>query len=218
MLYEEALAAGGNLIMYAGGDIATQQDGTRQAFLKQFPKMQLSIIVDYSKYHDARLDNQFATKSLVPDIIQLQTLQNFPRWKQEGRLFVYKPNGFAKIYDKFKDPQGAWMAVGVIAFSFMYDVAAIGDTPPKSPKDLILPLWKKLPRLIPTMTMPRSIYLSSMQRPMGGIGLHAWRHNSCNLRGGRIHQRLPSTDTRRPSASPAQGPSPRPPRPPHDLS
>lgn len=141
-LYQDALAEGGDLIVYAGGDIPTQQDATKAAFLAQFPKMKLAMIVDYSKFHDVRVDNQFATNTLVPDVVQLQTLQNFPRWNQEGKLLRYKPAGFARVYDKFKDPQGAWIAIGVLAFSFMYDVAAAGDGAPKTPKDLTKPEWK----------------------------------------------------------------------------
>ena len=34
------------------------------------------------------------------------------------------------------------MAIGVLAFSFMYDVAAAGDGAPKTPEDLINPEWK----------------------------------------------------------------------------
>ena len=141
VLYQEALAEGGDLIVYAGGDIPTQQDATKNAFLAQFPKMKLAMIVDYSKFHDVRVDNQFATNTLVPDVVQLQTLQNFPRWNQQDRLLKYKPAGFSKIYDKFKDPQGAWMAIGVLAFSYMFDVAAVGDKAPKTPKDLVNPEW-----------------------------------------------------------------------------
>jgi len=140
-LYQDALTEGGDLIVYAGGDIPTQQDAAKNAFLAQFPKMKLAMIVDYSKFHDVRVDNQFATNTLVPDVVQLQTLQNFPRWNQQSRLLHYKPAGFSKIYEKFKDPQGAWMAIGVLAFSYMYDVAAVGDNAPKTPKDLANPEW-----------------------------------------------------------------------------
>lgn len=60
--------------------------------------MKLNVIVDYSKFHDARIDNQLATGAQVPDVVQLQTLQDYPRWKQEGVLMHYKPNGWDKIY------------------------------------------------------------------------------------------------------------------------
>ncbi|MGH1553390.1 ABC transporter substrate-binding protein [Streptomyces sp. L7] len=141
-LYRAALADGGKLVIYAGGDTPTQQDATKAAFRKRFPEIDLTLIVDYSKYHDVRVDNQFATDTLVPDVVQLQTLQDFTRWKEQGRLLPYKPAGFSKVHDGFKDPQGAWVAIAAVAFSFLYDVAAVGADAPRSPLDLIDPKWK----------------------------------------------------------------------------
>ncbi|WP_328477277.1 extracellular solute-binding protein [Streptomyces sp. NBC_00377] len=141
-LYRAALAEGGKLVIYAGGDTPTQQDGTKAAFLKAFPGIDLTLVVDYSKYHDVRVDNQFATRTLVPDVVQLQTLQDFERWKSQGRLLHYKPAGFSKVYDGFKDPQGAWVAIGAIAFSFMYGTAAVGSDAPRTPLDLVDAKWR----------------------------------------------------------------------------
>ncbi|MFD3835652.1 ABC transporter substrate-binding protein [Streptomyces sp. NPDC058642] len=141
-LYRAALAEGGKLVLYAGGDTPTQQDFTKAAFLKRFPDIDLTLVVDYSKYHDVRVDNQLATDTLVPDVVQLQTLQDFTRWKEQGRLLRYKPAGFSKVYDKFKDPHGAWVAIGAIGFSFMYDTAAVGSGAPRTPLDLVDPKWK----------------------------------------------------------------------------
>lgn len=139
-LYEEAVAAGGKFILYAGGDHAAQADAVKNAFIQRLPKLQPTFVVDYSKYHDVRVDNQFATNRLVPDVVQMQTLQNFPRWKREGRLLNYKPAGFANVHEKFKDSDGAWLAIAVIAFSFMTE-AGLADAP-KAPKDLADPKWK----------------------------------------------------------------------------
>ncbi|MFF3371983.1 ABC transporter substrate-binding protein [Streptomyces sp. NPDC002680] len=141
-LYRAALAEGGKLVVYAGGDTPTQQDGTKAAFKARFPDIDLTLIVDYSKYHDVRVDNQFATDTLVPDVVQLQTLQDFPRWKNEGRLLPYKPAGFSKVYDAFKDPQGAWVATGALAFSFMYSTTTVGSGVRLTPRDLVDPTWK----------------------------------------------------------------------------
>lgn len=141
-LYQAALAEGGKLVVYAGGDTPTQQDGTKAAFKARFPDIDLTLIVDYSKYHDVRVDNQFATDTLVPDVVQFQTLQDFPRWKQEGRLLRYKPAGFSKVYDAFKDPQGAWVATGALAFSFMHSTTGVGSDVRLTPRDLVDPKWK----------------------------------------------------------------------------
>ncbi|WP_406117902.1 ABC transporter substrate-binding protein [Streptomyces sp. NBC_00989] len=143
-LYQDALAEGGKLVVYAGGDLANSGSGAgaRTAFRTRFPEIDLQLIVDYSKYHDVRIDNQFATDTLVPDVVQLQTLQDFTRWKREGRLLHYKPAGFGKLYKKFRDPDGAWISAQVIAFSYVYDIAAAGANAPRSPLDLIDPRWK----------------------------------------------------------------------------
>jgi ABC-type Fe3+ transport system substrate-binding protein len=72
----------------------------------------------------------------------MQTLQDFTRWKREGRLLRYKPAGFSKLYKQFRDPDGAWVAGMVIAFSYLYDVAAAGASAPQTPLDLVDPRWK----------------------------------------------------------------------------
>jgi hypothetical protein len=85
-LYQAARAEGGKLVVYAGGDIAAQQASVVTDFKKQFPDVDLTMVVDYSKFHDVRIDNQLATGTLVADVVHLQTLQNFPRWKKAGHL------------------------------------------------------------------------------------------------------------------------------------
>jgi ABC-type Fe3+ transport system substrate-binding protein len=141
-LYADALKEGGKLVIYAGGDTATQQDSTKKAFLARFPGIDLTLVVDYSKYHDVRIDNQLATNTLVPDVVQLQTLQDFTRWKKAGVLLPYKPAGFSALHRRFRDPEGAWIAGSVIAFSFMYNVAAVGGAAPATPLDLVDPRWQ----------------------------------------------------------------------------
>jgi ABC-type Fe3+ transport system substrate-binding protein len=140
-LYADAKREGGKLVIYAGGDTPDQQDDTKAAFLAQFPDIDLTMVVDYSKFHDARIDNQLATDTLVPDVVQLQTLQDFTRWKSLGVLAPYKPAGFSKLYHDFRDPDGAWVAIAVYAFSYMYD-ASLGAAGPATPRDLVDPRWK----------------------------------------------------------------------------
>lgn len=140
-LYADAKREGGKLVIYAGGDTPDQQDATKQAFLAQFPDIDLTMVVDYSKYHDVRIDNQLATDTLVPDVVQLQTLQDFTRWKQEGALLPYKPAGFSKLHPSFRDPDGAWSAIAVYAFSYMYD-SSLGSAGPATPQDLADPRWQ----------------------------------------------------------------------------
>ncbi|WP_405483538.1 ABC transporter substrate-binding protein [Streptomyces sp. NBC_00009] len=137
-LYEAARAEGGRLTVYAGGDIPTQQDGVLDAFAAAFADVHLDMIVDYSKYHDVRIDRQIATGSLVADVTQLQTSFDFTRWKRQGLLTDYKPAGFDQVHDLFKDPDGSWVAVAVYAFSYLTGV----EGGPASPEELADPRWK----------------------------------------------------------------------------
>jgi ABC-type Fe3+ transport system substrate-binding protein len=141
-LYADARQEGGELIVYAGGDQASQQDAVVKGFASQFPDIKLTMVVDYSKYHDVRIDNQLATGTLVPDVVELQTLQDFTRWKDMGVLLPYKPAGFSALYPAFRDPDGAWVAIQVLAFSFMYNVAEAGGAAPATPLNLADPRWK----------------------------------------------------------------------------
>lgn len=138
-LHKAAIAEGGRVIVYAGGDTAGQQDGMKQAFEKRFPGVTLDIVVDYSKFHEARIDNQIATKSLVPDVVQIQTLQNFPRWKAAGVLQPYKPLGWDKVYAPFKDKDGAFTGIFVDAFSNVVNTKLLPDEKswPREAKDYL---------------------------------------------------------------------------------
>lgn len=139
-MYEAAQAEGGRLIVYAGGDTPDQQDYAKNGFKARFPNIDIDIIVDYSKIHDVRVDNQLATDTLVPDVVQLQTLQDFERWKHEGRLLPFMPPAFPAIHPFFRDEHGAWISIGVLAFSFMVNASA-GDMP-STPEELANPKWK----------------------------------------------------------------------------
>lgn len=137
-LYAAAQAEGGTLTVYAGGDFAAQQDGTAKAFRAAFPKIDFQVVVDYSKYHNVRIDRQLRDGALVPDVTHLQTTFDFDRWKAQGVLMPYRPAGFAQVYEGFKDPDAHFVAIGTFAFSYMH---ATGGGP-ATPKDLVDPQWR----------------------------------------------------------------------------
>ena len=116
-LYADALAEGGRAIIYAGGDTPGQQDYFKGLFEKRFPNTTLDFVVDYSKNHNARIDLQLANSTLVPDLVQLQTLQDFPRWKKEGVLLQYKPRSWDAICPEFKDAEGYYTGIYIIVFT-----------------------------------------------------------------------------------------------------
>uniref|UniRef100_K3W8W1 Uncharacterized protein n=1 Tax=Globisporangium ultimum (strain ATCC 200006 / CBS 805.95 / DAOM BR144) TaxID=431595 RepID=K3W8W1_GLOUD len=144
-LYQDAVKEGGNLVFYHGGDTPTQQDALKASFNAAFPKINLTLIVDYSKYHDVRIDNQLETNSLVPDVVALQTLQDFPRWKNEGKLLHYRPANFSQIHEGFKDSNGAWFAYVIYAFTYGSNTTTLGSlAAPATPLDLTDPKYKGL--------------------------------------------------------------------------
>lgn len=128
-LYKKAKMETGPLTVYMGGDAPGQWDSIGKAFTDQFPDIKLKIVVDLSKYHNARIDNQIATSKLAADIAILQTLQDFDRWKKDGKLLRYKPIGWPKIRAFAKDPDGYWTGAMYFAFTSMMNKQAFPSGP-----------------------------------------------------------------------------------------
>ena len=171
-LHKAALAEGGKLIIYAGGDLPNGQAATEQAFKGRFPGMDIRILVDLSKYHDARIDNQFARGRLEPDVVHLQTLHDFDRWKQEGRLLPYKPLGWDQVYPDFKDPDGAFTAVNVFAFSNVVNMKLVPEA--EAPRDALDYLNPKLKgRLVLTYPHDDDAVLYQFDRI---VGMYGWEY------------------------------------------
>ena len=142
-LHKAAMAEGGDLIVYAGGDIPNGLAGLEKAFNERFPGMKIRILVDLSKYHDARIDNQLARGKLECDVAQLQTLHDFDRWKAEGNLLAYKPLDWDQVYGDFKDPDGAYTAVMIIAFGSVANINLVPESAaPRDPLDFLNPRFK----------------------------------------------------------------------------
>lgn len=72
-LHRDAVAEGGEVTVYMGGDAPGQWDALANAFAQQFPDVKLHLVTDLSKYHDVRIDHQLATGDLVADVAILQT-------------------------------------------------------------------------------------------------------------------------------------------------
>lgn len=83
------------------------------AWAARFPKIHLNLTVDLSKYHDSRIDRAYWANKETVDIAVLQTLNDFQRWKEEGRLMFYKPPTFADLYSGETDLDGAFLPVNI---------------------------------------------------------------------------------------------------------
>lgn len=96
-----------------GGDAGSQGDGYRAAWAKAFPDIPLHLTILLSKYHDVHLDQAHFNGENIGDVVALQTLHDFPRWKSRGRLLWYKPKHFEDLLRNEKDPDGAFLPTSV---------------------------------------------------------------------------------------------------------
>ncbi|KAK1955692.1 hypothetical protein LY78DRAFT_686668 [Colletotrichum sublineola] len=93
-IYKAALAEGGVVTLFQGGDERSQANGLKTNFEKRFPGMTLNVTVDVSKYHDGRIDDQIAANNVYVDSAILQTLHDYPRCASQGALLDYAPLGY----------------------------------------------------------------------------------------------------------------------------
>ncbi|KAL6707521.1 hypothetical protein ACN47E_004091 [Coniothyrium glycines] len=140
-IYQAALAEGGIVTLWHGGDEKTQQNYLKEAFEARFPNVTLNVTVDLSKYHDGNLDLQLEANNVYVDSIILQTLHDFPRWKAQGALLNYAPVNFDKIYPVFRDHDAAYTGLFIFAWSLQSNINKT-STPPTSYADFTKPEFK----------------------------------------------------------------------------
>lgn len=142
-LHKEALAEGGELLVYGGGDLPNGSAGTERAFNARFPGMKIRILVDRSKYHHVRIDNQLALGKLACDAVHILSLNAYDRWKADGRLMAYKPAGWDQIYPDLTDPDAAYVAFTIFAFSAVFNTAQVSEADaPRDAIDFLKPEFK----------------------------------------------------------------------------
>ena len=142
-LYQAALKEGGTLTVYAGGDEVTQGFGIKAGFERQFPGMKLNIVVDLSKYHDARIEEELLRKDLKVDVAHLQTLHDFDDWAARGLLLPYKPIGWDQIPPAYKDPQARFTGLFMLTFANSYNKTLVtAENAPRDYADFLKPEFK----------------------------------------------------------------------------
>ena len=82
------------------------------AFKQLFPKVEINITAELSKYADSKIDRSYFEGEPFIDYAMLQTVHDFPRWKAEGKLLEYKPPNFEDVNAAIKDEDGAYVPVG----------------------------------------------------------------------------------------------------------
>ncbi|KAM0276898.1 hypothetical protein ACHAQH_006270 [Verticillium albo-atrum] len=142
-IHQAALAEGGVVTCWHGGDETNQQDSLKQMFEERFPGMTLNITVDLSKYHDGRIDQQLANNNVYVDSVILQTLQDYPRWADQGALLNYAPLGFDAIDGAYKDSAtAAYYGVFHLAWQLFWSTSKLPNVTITELDDFLRPELK----------------------------------------------------------------------------
>jgi ABC-type Fe3+ transport system substrate-binding protein len=132
----------GALVFYAGGPTAPWEAFAKD-FSAKYPGIEVRITGGFSNVLDRKIDEQLAAKKLGTDMAIFQTIQDFVRWKKEGVLLNFKPAAFGKIDRSFKDRDGAYIAVQVIAHTYAYNPQQVSPADvPKSALDFLKPAFR----------------------------------------------------------------------------
>ena len=140
-LYKKAKAEG-SVAIYAGGPTAPWEVAA-QDFSARYPGVKVSVTGGFSNVLDAKINAQLKGGNLEVDLAVFQTLQDFARWKSEGRLLNYKPQGFEKIDRSFADVNGAYVGVQINAHTYAYNPNLVKpEEVPRSAFDFLQPRFK----------------------------------------------------------------------------
>jgi ABC-type Fe3+ transport system substrate-binding protein len=140
-LYGKAKSEG-SLVLYAGGPTAPW-DAAAKDFSARYPGVTLSITGGFSNVLDRKIDAQLGAGKMEVDLAVFQTLQDFVRWKEQGALLEFKPQGFDKIDPSFKDASGVYIAVQINAHAYAYNPNLVKpEDIPRSALDFLNPRFK----------------------------------------------------------------------------
>ena len=120
----------GAFAFYVGGPTAPWE-ARAKVFEERYPGIKVTIGGGFSNVLDKKIDAQLAAGKLEVDAAILQTAADYVRWKREGRLITFKPNGFDKMDAAFKDRDGTYWATMVNVVPYMYNTekVAAADIP-----------------------------------------------------------------------------------------
>jgi ABC-type Fe3+ transport system substrate-binding protein len=131
----------GAFSFYAGGPTAPWEARVK-AFSARYPGIAVSVTGGFSNVLDRKIDQQIAAGKLEVDGAILQTIADFTRWKSDGRLALFKPDGFDTMDARFKDADGAFWAtmVNVVPYMINTEKVAAPDMP-NAATDFLKPLF-----------------------------------------------------------------------------
>jgi ABC-type Fe3+ transport system substrate-binding protein len=132
----------GAFVLYVGGPTAPWE-AMAKTFNERYPGINVSITGGFSNVLDKKIDAQIAAGKLEVDAAILQTIADFVRWKNDGQLLIYKPNGFDTVDASFKDEAGGYWATMVNAVPYMYNTEKVATADlPNSALDFLKPQFQ----------------------------------------------------------------------------
>ena len=140
-LYEKAKAEG-TVALYGAGPPEPFKRWIAD-FQQQYPGVTVAFTGGLSNALDQKIEQQLASHKMAADVGIFQTMQDFVRWKKQGALLLFKPDGFDTIDPAFKDEDGAFTTVSVNLVSYAYNTERVGAADvPKSALDFLKPMFK----------------------------------------------------------------------------
>jgi ABC-type Fe3+ transport system substrate-binding protein len=140
-LYQAAKKEGA-LSLNGGGPAGLYEPWVRE-FEERFPGIKVKLTADFSNILAPIIDREIAEKKLSVDLTIFQTLQDYVRWKEQGALLTFKPEGWDDIYPSFKDPDGQFVGVAVYGLSYAYNTQIVPpDKAPRSAQDFLKPEYQ----------------------------------------------------------------------------
>ena len=131
-----------SLVIYAGGPVTNYEPLARE-FESKFPGITVSITGGFSNVLNQKIEQQLKERKLEVDMALFQTAQDFVRWKQEGKMLAFKPDGFDAIDRSFKDPDGAFIVWYVGTLSYAYNTQHLKpEQAPRSALDFLKPEFR----------------------------------------------------------------------------
>ena len=100
-LYEAAKKEGA-LSLNGGGPEGLYAPWVRE-FEQRFPGIKVKLTADFSNILAPKIDQELRDKKLSVDLTIFQTLKDYNRWKKQGVLMSFKPEGWDQIHPTFKD-------------------------------------------------------------------------------------------------------------------
>jgi ABC-type Fe3+ transport system substrate-binding protein len=123
-----------SLVIYAGGPVTNYEPLARE-FETKFPGITVTITGGFSNVLNQKIEQQLKDRKLDVDMALFQTAQDFVRWKREGRMLAFKPDGFDAIDSSFRDPDGGFIVWYVGTLSYAYNTQHL--TPEQAPKSAL---------------------------------------------------------------------------------